>query len=181
MARDLGDKPTNPSFLYKIVAYCFPVYRALTRVTLRDGRRCSFWMVKWRTGAPLFLRFPALFSHTTRPHASVATVVASGLDLQPHLTAAAELLLLQDIIATTTLHDGADSRPLDSDAACPPGSTPFSSREAYRMFALPRPPDPDAGIYWGLSVLTKVKIFAYLASIDRLNTRANLLMTSSMN
>ena len=42
LARDLGDKPTNPSFLYKIVAYCFPVYRALTRVTLRDGRRCSF-------------------------------------------------------------------------------------------------------------------------------------------
>ena len=53
--------------------------------------------------------------------------MASGLDLQPRLTAAdsAELLAIQDIIASTMLRDGADSRLLDSAAACPPRARPL--------------------------------------------------------
>jgi hypothetical protein len=34
-------------------------------------------------------RYPALFSHCTRPHATVAMLVTAGFSLQPRLTAAA--------------------------------------------------------------------------------------------
>ena len=129
-------------------------------------------MDKWRAGAPLYLRFPALFSHVTRPHATIATVVGSDLELLPRLTAAAaaELELVMAIIADTALRDGADARLLDS-------ATPrtFSSREAYMMLAPPRPIDSDACICWGLPIPTKVEIFSYLAAVDRLSTR---VMTS---
>ncbi|KAK1698285.1 hypothetical protein QYE76_014982 [Lolium multiflorum] len=53
----------------------------------------SFWLDKWLPGSPLAERFPALFSHYTRQHATVATVVARGLDLQPRLTTAARAKL----------------------------------------------------------------------------------------
>jgi hypothetical protein len=79
----LGELSTAPSFLEKIVGKCLPLYRAITRVTVRDGCSTSFWLDKWLPSSPLAERFPALFSHSTRQHASVATVVTLGLDLQP--------------------------------------------------------------------------------------------------
>jgi hypothetical protein len=77
----LGDPSSSPSFLERIVDECLPLYRSITRVTVVDGRSTSFWMDKWLPGEPLATRFPALFSHYTRRHASVATVVSQGLDL----------------------------------------------------------------------------------------------------
>ncbi|KAK1609017.1 hypothetical protein QYE76_032690 [Lolium multiflorum] len=88
--RDFADPPPSPSFLERIVAACLPLYRSITRVTVVDGRSTSFWLDKWLPGEPLATRFPALFSHSTRPHASVASVVSLGLDLQSRLTGTAE-------------------------------------------------------------------------------------------
>jgi hypothetical protein len=81
--RDLGELSVTPSFLEKIVREYLPLYRAITRVAIQDGRSTSFWLDKWLPGSPLAERFPALFSHCTRLHATVATVVTRGLDLQP--------------------------------------------------------------------------------------------------
>jgi hypothetical protein len=51
-------------------------------------------MEKWLPGSPLAERFPTLYSHSTRQHASVATVATLGLDLQPRLSSVAESELL---------------------------------------------------------------------------------------
>jgi hypothetical protein len=51
---------------------------------------------------------------------------------------------------------------------------PFSSRAAYRLLSPALPVDASACIAWGSRLPAKLKIFAYLADIDRLSTRANL-------
>jgi hypothetical protein len=91
--------------------------------------------------------------------------------LQPRLTAAAasELASLRGIINSTVLREGWDRRCIDS-----PSSPAFSSREAYRALAPVHPIDASATTAWALRLLAKLKIFSYLADIDRLSTRANL-------
>jgi hypothetical protein len=161
--------------LERIVGEGLPLYRSITRVTVGDGRYTSFWLDRWLPGRPLAERFPAIFSHCTRLHASVATVVTLGLDLQPRLSLAAEaeLLHIRHLIDDTRLRDTPDTRFIDS-----PSAPSFCSREAYRMLSPPRPRDASACIAWGLRLLTKLKIFIYLLDIDRLSTRANLFYKS---
>ncbi|KAK1677030.1 hypothetical protein QYE76_037878 [Lolium multiflorum] len=139
--RDLGELSASPSFLEKIVADCLPLYRAITRATVVDGRSTSFWLDKWLVGEPLATCFPALFSHSTRQHATVATVVAQGLDLQPRLSAvaAAELATIRRFIDCTRLGVGHDGRAIDS-----PSAPRFCSREAYRALSPVRPLDTSA-------------------------------------
>jgi hypothetical protein len=168
---DFGDPSASPSFLGRIVAECLPLYRAITRVAVVSGRTTSFWLDRWLPGKPLATRFPALFSHSTRRHASVALVVSQGLSLQDRLTrvAEAELLDVQRLIDATALQEGEDCRFNDS-----PSTPRFSSREAYRALSPARPLDTSACLTWSLRIPTKVKIFAHLLDIDRLSTRANL-------
>jgi hypothetical protein len=162
---------STPSFLDGIVQECLPLYRAITRAGIVSGTTTSFWLDRWLPGRPLAERYAALFSHVTRPHASVATVVASGFSLQPRLSSAAthELAIVQGYVDAIDLVDGPDLRFIDS-----PSTPPFSSREAYRMLSPRRVPDASACKAWELKLPAKISIFAYLADIDRLSTRANL-------
>jgi hypothetical protein len=59
-----------------------------------------------------------------------------------------------------------------------PASPRFSTRQAYRLLSPVHPPDPSSGISWSLRLPSKVKLFAYLADIDRLSSRANLFAKS---
>jgi hypothetical protein len=171
----LGETSKSPSFLEKIVDHCLPLYRAITRVEVVDGRATSFWFNKWTPGPALATRFPAIFSHCTRLHATVATVVEEGVDLQPRLSsvAACELLEVQRLVAGISLASGSDRRFIDDTRRAG-----FCSREAYRMLSPPHPPDASACVVWALRLPAKLKIFAYLADIDRLSTRANLFRKS---
>lgn len=168
---DIGVFSSFPSFLERIIVECLPLYRSITRVEVVSGSTTSFWEDKWLVGATLAERFPALFSHATRPQASVALVVSRGLDLVPRLSRVAEneLRVLQEIISNTHLRDGSDRRFIDSQS-----SPPFSSREAYLKLSPRHPLDSSACSAWALRLPNKLRIFAYLADIDRLSTRANL-------
>ncbi|KAK1620884.1 hypothetical protein QYE76_026401 [Lolium multiflorum] len=173
--RDLGESSKSPSFLEKIVDHCLPLYRAITRVEVVDGRATSFWLDKWTPGPTLATHFPAIFSHCTRLHTTVAAVVEDGIDLQPRLSTAAacELLEVQRLVADISLGAGADRRFIDTVR-----KASFRSREAYRMLSPPRPTDASSCVAWSLRLPSKLKIFAYLADIDRLSTRANLFHKS---
>jgi hypothetical protein len=102
-------------------------------------------------------------------------VSTSGLSLQPRLTDAAEreLNTVWAILSSVALADGQDLRRLDS-----PSSPPFSSGGAYHMLSPRHAPDVSACTSWGLRLPSKVRIFSYLADIDKLSTRANLFYKS---
>jgi hypothetical protein len=101
----------------------------------------------------------------------MASVVGLGLALQPRLTstAAAELVTVRTIIDSTVLREGWDRRFINT-----PSSSAFSSREAYKALSPAHPIDASAEIAWASCLPAKVKIFSYLADIDRLSTRNNL-------
>jgi hypothetical protein len=80
-----------------------------------------------------------------------------------------ELVTVRSIIDDIALSQGEDQRVIDS-----PSGPPFSTREAYRALSSGRPVDVSASTTWALRLPSKLKIFAYLADIDRLSTRANL-------
>jgi hypothetical protein len=102
-------------------------------------------------------------------------VAAGGLDLQPRLTGAAEaeLLVVRGLIASIALRHGEDRRVIDS-----PSAPRFCSREAYRSLAPVQPLDTSACMSWALQAPSKIKIFTYLADIDRLSTQVNLFHKS---
>jgi hypothetical protein len=125
---------SSPSFIDKIIDACLPICRVMTRSDVVDDSRTSFWIHKWLPGKPLADRFPALFSHSTCPHATLACMVGEGLRLQPCLTSAtvAELATIEVLLAAVSLREGTDCRFIDS-----PSAPPFSSWAAYRMLAEP--------------------------------------------
>ncbi|KAM0904229.1 hypothetical protein ACQ4PT_018157 [Festuca glaucescens] len=171
ITKDLGDVTSAPSFLDKIVREYLPLYRAITHASVVSGTSTAFWLDKWLPGMLLAERYPALFSHVTRPHASVASVISSSFSLQPRLSGAAEreLRAVVSLVDSVTLGDGQDLCCIDS-----PSAPPFSSREAYRMLSPRHDKDVSACTSWGLLLPVKVRVFSYLADIDRLSTRSNL-------
>lgn len=67
-----------------------PLYRDLTRVEVRDGRKPSFWFDWWLTCGFIAMAFPTLHSHATDVEATVWQVREHGLEqvLVPRLTSA---------------------------------------------------------------------------------------------
>lgn len=83
----LGDVSSTPSFIEIIIDDCIGLFRSFTRSDIGDDAWNSFWMDLWLPGGQLFLRFPTLFSHITRPNTMVPCIVRFGFHLQPRLSA----------------------------------------------------------------------------------------------
>ena len=167
------DVQRDNSFLARIVQEELPRYRALTRVSLGDGKLTSFWSDRWLLGSTLADTFPALFSHCINPHSSVHFVMSTSLAAQfrSRLTRCAteELRLLADCLALVVLRDISDARLLTLD-----NSSHYTSSAAYRALHQNDMPDPDAYRFWQTRLPTKVKFFGWLLHHDRLNTRASM-------
>ena len=64
--------------IWKDIYAQLPSFRNETKVILGNGRMTAFWLDLWFGSQTLAEMFPALFSHTLHPNASVARVF-SGL------------------------------------------------------------------------------------------------------
>ena len=113
-----------------------------------------------------------MFSHCIDDGLTVREVLRDGFQhhLRPRLSSAAgaEKLILYDCLEHLELTDQPDARFLHSNR-----NVPFSSRGAYHVIqgeALAA----DASTIWTTRLPTKVKFFAWLLSLGRLNTRAYL-------
>lgn len=111
-----------------------PLYRAITRVSVGDGRTTAFWLDSWLPGGALSVRMSSLFSHATLPDVSVAHVVQHGLDrgLVPRLnhTGGREREVLLPIIQALVLTEGPDVRTLRP--GCAKGAA-LSSAGVYQL------------------------------------------------
>lgn len=143
-------------------------------VILGNGQMTSFWLDLWCGSLPLAASFPALFSHVTRPHASVAKVLSTPvlqLSLQPRLSNAAsmELLELQALVSPTQLNEDApDSRVFRHNLK------PLSTKEHYMLSFDASEDDPFATEIWHNLAPPKCKFFLWLLHRRRLNTNGYL-------
>ncbi|GJN04994.1 hypothetical protein PR202_ga22584 [Eleusine coracana subsp. coracana] len=140
-----------------------PPYRAITTVTLGDGRFALFWEDIWAQATTVAMTYSALYSHSKDTNASVHHIVNSGLDsnLVPRLTTAATLerLALETLIQSITLTSAPDIRcsPLFS----PSGS--FRSAPIYKTVTAAT--SPTSPFYKHVScncVPPRVQYFAWL-------------------
>ena len=91
-----------------------PLYRAITTISIGNGRNTSFWHDVWLGDESLADRFPLLLSHCKSTTQSVQNMCETGLQqhLVPRLSTAAtaELVQVQDIMANTQLSTAPDRR-----------------------------------------------------------------------
>lgn len=89
---DLGSSHRLNTLVWQTILAVLPDFQAKTEVLLGDGAGTGFWHDKWLGPAPLAKLFPALYSHTDRPHTSVQDALAVGAwesNLGPRLSSAA--------------------------------------------------------------------------------------------
>ena len=65
---------------WKSLQELLPLYRAITTVDVHNGASTSFWEDCWLQDHRLSEAFPALYSHATKPAATVSDVLQCGLD-----------------------------------------------------------------------------------------------------
>lgn len=91
-----------------------PLYRAITTVSLGNGKNTSFWHDVWNTEASMAEKFPDLLSHCTDTELSVRQAVHAGLEatLVPRLTLQAQeqLISVNEIMGNLSLTDTEDKR-----------------------------------------------------------------------
>jgi hypothetical protein len=136
-----------------------------------DGQSTFFWLDRWLIPEPLATAYLAIFSHHTKPHILVSIVLQDGIDfnLRNRLTSAtaSELLSLHVLLQDLQLLGTPDSQTLLD-------GSPFTTRGAYASL-LSQLQCPHLAYVWDSFVPQKVRIFGWLLSLDRLNTRENLL------
>lgn len=108
---DLGNSGRLDTAIWKDIAKGLLLLCSITKVNLGSGTSIAFWLDLWvpHHTTTLADQFPALFSHTTKPNASVAKVLSLpliNLALTPRLSYAAEcdLTSIRDIVAMFSLN-----------------------------------------------------------------------------
>jgi hypothetical protein len=114
-SRDLGDHHYLDTPIWKDIIAGLDNFTDISSVTVGSGHATAFWFDLWSESSPIHLRFPHLFSHTTRPNLNVATALSSSLNLSlvPRLTkvAMAELCALISALGSVVLRlDAPDLR-----------------------------------------------------------------------
>jgi hypothetical protein len=63
-----------------ILRSLYPLYQAVTTVSIGSGERTSFWYDAWASEEPLADRYPVLLSHCVKNSMSVAQIKQIGVD-----------------------------------------------------------------------------------------------------
>lgn len=151
-----------------------PDFQDATFVHVAGGAETFFWTDHWLGPAPFSVLVPALFSHVTRTHVTIAEALAdSGWEggLTPRLSNVAtseKVLLMAALQDVTLITSAADSRFLKGTRK------PFSAKGAYSQHMAAHPDNPLSKLIWNSELPPKGKFFFWLLHLDRLPTRARL-------
>lgn len=150
----IGDCSRMHTNVWKDLTFGLSFFRSITHVRLGNSVSTAFWLDQWIGLVTLDVRFPCLFSHTTKPNASVAFVLSAAdlrLSLQPRLSNAAssELQSMRDLLASVILMPHAPDERL-----CRVNDKPLSVAYAYESAFSSRPEDLFADFIWGKNYAT---------------------------
>jgi mannosylglycoprotein endo-beta-mannosidase len=74
-SKGLGDRHHLDTPIWKDILSGIQTFRSISKVVIGSGKSTSFWLDLWLGSTPLHERFPALFSHSTRPNAPVSPLL----------------------------------------------------------------------------------------------------------
>jgi hypothetical protein len=142
----------------------------ITTCVVNNGKSTFFWHDRWLLTEPLSLIYPALYTHHLSPQARVADVMQSGIEanLRPRLTSAASADLSSLLVLLQEQHFSAE--PDRRTMLC---GAPFSSKEAYIQLHS-HLANADLMPIWKSRLPHRIRVFAWLLYMDRLNTREKL-------
>jgi hypothetical protein len=153
-----------------------PLYRSISTPIVGNGQRTSFWEDDWLGIGALRHTMPVLFSHATKPRASIAAVLEKGVreSLVTRLTVEAEreLAHVMRLLETVQLSNTPDSRSL---IRCSKKGGELAVGDLYSLLLTSGIAAPYASFVWDSFAPSKAKFFAWLLLRARIQSRAALL------
>jgi hypothetical protein len=164
--RELG------SFWWRDVMRLNGIYRRIARCSLRDGSTISFWNDQW-SDSVLSVQFPRLHSFAKSNSISVQSLMLEqDLDdiffLPLSTQAHEELILLQNYLEDVEYDEST------ADSWSPVWGAKYSSRRFYAHVFSNVEAHPFYKALWKSSCTPRIKFFAWLILVDRLNTKTML-------
>lgn len=165
--RELG------SFWWKDIFRLKNLYCIITSCQIGDGSSTLFWKDNW-TGESLEEVFPDIAGCASNPNISVREV-AEATSLEELFTipisqaAAHDLEELRDLVQSFSLSDGIDKR-----VFCW-GNSKYAASKLYKLAFLTVSVPSSFALIWKSKVTARIKFFAWLILLDRLNTRSMLV------
>jgi hypothetical protein len=159
------------SFWWRDVFSLVEIYRSITSSKIGAGDSVLFWKDYWHDNHLLCDTFPRLFSYTLNQDVTVAEMVRSNdpfdqLVLPISVQAHSELTEVQLIMQQVDVEQGAiDARTF------PWGSAEYTSAKFYNFMFEALPSDTAFNAIWKSKCLPKLRVFAWLLFMDRLNTK----------
>jgi hypothetical protein len=166
---DMGDRHSLDTSIWKDILAGLSTFRLISKVSVGDGNSTSFWLDLWLGPAPFHERYPALFSHSIRPNASVFHVLHTGLNsnLGPRLSHAAT----GDLLALTCELGSVVLRPDIPDARVGRLTNKgLTNKDFYTNSFRHLQVDDQATMVWRTAAPLKCKVFCWLARRRRLPT-----------
>lgn len=152
-------------------------FKALTLVTIEDGKSCFFWIDNWMPQTPA-VTAPELYSYAKNKSISVQKAVSSDtfsdlFHLPVSQVTLAQMQDLQSNLLTINLSDGKDKWSYTW------GSHLFSSSRVYKALVDHPVTHPAFKWIWKCPCQPKHKVFFWLLLKDRLST-TNILRRRNM-
>jgi hypothetical protein len=146
-------------------------YRSITKCAVGNGTSILFWKDFWLEGELLCDKYPRLYSYAINEDMSVA-----DMSLVPDIRSCFALPLsveayseFQEVSHLITDH------PIDATAPDRRvfvwGNSTYAASKYYNFLFAQLPQDPALNAIWKSKSLPKLRVFAWLLMLDRLNTR----------
>jgi hypothetical protein len=160
------------SFWWKDVLRLHTLYRIVTTCSIGNGSTVCFWNDMWADSV-LSVKYPRLMSFVKKITASVSEVMqAEDLDTIFFLPLSTEafddLQNLQVQLQNMSYDDS------NSDRWLPIWGSRYTSRRFYRQVFQQEEAHPIFKIIWRSKCIPRIKFFAWLVLVDRLNTKTML-------
>jgi hypothetical protein len=160
------------SFWWRDVMRLHIIYRRIARCKIGDGSTVSFWNDIWNSSA-LSVEFPRLYSYAKWTSISVQSLMLQQeleelLYLPLSTQAHDELLNLENLLQAIEYDDTIP------DAWSPIWGSKYSSRRFYTYVFSDVEAHPSYKALWRSGCIPRIKFFAWLILVDRLNTKTML-------
>lgn len=160
------------SFRWKDVQRLSTLYRGLARCAIRDGKSVTFWVDLWSDHI-LAHQFPNLFASAWDGSISVHRAMqAEDLDSLFILPLSQEALQEFQELADILVNQDYDDQVMDTWSY--QWGNSYTSRKFYKSVFQNLPAHPIFEWMWKSKCTPRVKFFAWLVLVDRLNTKTML-------